>query len=137
MTNECNCGKVNSCKPCKRAYDASRRDMVRERDRNKRAEYHKANKEAIRKKVSLWAENNKVRHAARCGETRVKKYYPHCLVEGYDFEATIPFYAERIRLTQETGTVHHVDHIVSLANGGKHEASNLQVLTAAENITKG
>ena len=45
-------------------------------------------------------------------------------------------YAERDRLTQETGIQHHVDHIKPLAKGGIHHPDNLQVLTATENLKK-
>lgn len=37
----------------------------------------------------------------------------------------------------ETGIKHHVDHIIPLKLGGKHTASNKQVLTAIENLKKG
>lgn len=50
---------------------------------------------------------------------------------------TLPFAELRIKLEQETGVAHHIDHIVPIANGGTHTADNLQVLTASDNITKG
>lgn len=31
----------------------------------------------------------------------------------------------------------HVDHIVAIANGGKHEESNLQLLCPPHNLAKG
>lgn len=46
-------------------------------------------------------------------------------------------YAEAIRLQKETGVAYHVDHIMPLKHGGKHEAGNLQILTATENMKKG
>jgi len=51
-------------------------------------------------------------------------------------EATIPFYSEARRLTRETGKPHEVDHIVALCLGGKHIASNLQVLSRKANREK-
>lgn len=50
---------------------------------------------------------------------------------------TLPFVEERLRLEQETGVAHHIDHIIPIASGGTHTKENLQVLTAQENIAKG
>lgn len=46
-------------------------------------------------------------------------------------------YKEARRLTKETGTLYHVDHIKPLAAGGRHHQSNLQIITATENLSKG
>lgn len=46
-------------------------------------------------------------------------------------------YATARRLTQETGVVHHVDHVVPIVAGGLHHPSNLQILTREENLRKG
>lgn len=49
-------------------------------------------------------------------------------------------YVEAKRLTETTGTLHHVDHIVPLQNDlvcGLHCLDNLRILPAVENATKG
>lgn len=46
-------------------------------------------------------------------------------------------YEEARRLTEQTGIPHHVDHIMPLSKGGPHHPSNLQILTATENLKKG
>lgn len=46
-------------------------------------------------------------------------------------------YKEALRLEKETGIKYHVDHIIPLKHGGLHIATNLQILTATENLKKG
>jgi hypothetical protein len=64
------------------------------------------------------------------------KWAPDSVVEPFDFEGTIPFYAEARRLTRELGVPHEVDHIVPVTRGGRHEPSNLQVITKQANLAK-
>jgi hypothetical protein len=45
-------------------------------------------------------------------------------------------YRECRRISKETGVPHEVDHIFPLAKGGRHIASNLQIITAEENRRK-
>ncbi len=46
-------------------------------------------------------------------------------------------YAKAEELTNLTGIMHHVDHIIPLSKGGLHHQDNLQVLTKEENLKKG
>jgi 5-methylcytosine-specific restriction endonuclease McrA len=64
------------------------------------------------------------------------------LPEDFDFpsdlvKATVPHYAGARWLSRVSGQPWHVDHILPLALGGAHSPSNLQVITAKENIRKG
>ena len=57
-----------------------------------------------------------------------------------DLEKIEWFYREAKRLFKETGIPHHVDHIIPLQGkyvSGLHVPTNLQILTASENSTKG
>lgn len=54
-----------------------------------------------------------------------------------DSEEIKAIYRAALRLEKETGIKHHVDHIIPLKLGGKHEIANLQILTATENMRKG
>jgi 5-methylcytosine-specific restriction endonuclease McrA len=44
---------------------------------------------------------------------------------------------KRLHLTETTGIMHHLDHILPLARGGIHHPINLRVITAEENLRKG
>lgn len=39
-------------------------------------------------------------------------------------------------VTESSGVLHHVDHIIPVSKGGKHHPDNLQILTAEENLKK-
>lgn len=57
-----------------------------------------------------------------------------------DHAAILAVCIDAERLTQPTGVLHHVDHIVPLKSPfvcGLHVAENLQVLTASDNSRKG
>ena len=46
------------------------------------------------------------------------------------------YYAYAARLTQKLNSSFHVDHIIPLSRGGKHEPNNLQVVPAKWNLRK-
>lgn len=45
-------------------------------------------------------------------------------------------YKECDIISKKTGISHHVDHIIPISKGGIHHPTNLQILTAEENIRK-
>lgn len=56
-----------------------------------------------------------------------------------DLDAIKRIYAKAARLSRETGIPHHVDHIIPLQGRlvcGLHIEGNLQILPAADNISK-
>ncbi len=61
--------------------------------------------------------------------------YPIKLTEA-EKEQVIRIYEEAKRLTKNTGIEHHVDHIKPVSKGGTNHPSNLQILTAKENLSK-
>jgi hypothetical protein len=122
-----------NCKVCSRSNSKS----WRERNPNYLSDYCRDWRKHNPQKRVRWARENRDHMAALDGKKDALKRSSGCVPDDFNTKDTIPFYAEARRLTRETGVLHHVDHIKPLAGGGKHEASNLQVLTAVENIRKG
>lgn len=57
-----------------------------------------------------------------------------------DHDAILAVYVEARRLTQETGTLHHVDHEIPLRGilvSGLHVHQNLRAIPAIDNLKKG
>ena len=140
-------GLQYTCKECtsiqNRAYTASNSVKVaaynkawQEANPDKMAAYKKAWRGANPAYNKAWREANPDRIAALSGKGDVIQRGGSAS-DIYDLELCIPFYAEARRLSRETGVLHHVDHITPIAKGGLHCQTNLQVLTALENIQKG
>jgi exonuclease VII large subunit len=115
--------KVNKEKAL--AYNKERYQNNKERLRAQMNEYKRANPDKF---IALKAK----RRAAKLQRT------PKWLTA--DDHAKINFYyTEAKRLEKETGIKYHVDHIIPMQGdlvSGLHVPSNLQVITAAENLAK-
>ena len=68
---------------------------------------------------------------------RSKKFGEVPILTEEETQRILEIYKECARITEETGILHHVDHIHPISKGGKHHPDNLQILTAIENIRKG
>ena len=68
---------------------------------------------------------------------RSKKFGEVPILTEEESQRILEIYKECARITEETGILHHVDHIHPISKGGKHHPDNLQILTAIENIRKG
>jgi len=96
-------------------------------------EYH-------RKAHKKWAEQNPGKALANVKKRipALRKRMPQWLSKTH-WEEINRLYKESHRLTRETGTVHHVDHIVPLRGktvSGLHVPWNLQVMVGQENLRK-
>lgn len=149
--------KLYSGGPCKRCggvvrYRSSRacvacdRDKIRRRslEGHQRAEqrrrYHE-NPDVERQRVRKWKKTNRAAVAAANAIRRANrtKRTPKWLTKDQK-RAMRKLYDEAARLTRVTGVKWHVDHIVPLMGQtvcGLHVPWNLQLLTAAENSSKG
>lgn len=75
--------------------------------------------------------------AAKDARRRARKTAASAGLTAADHLRINAIYAEAARRTAETGVVHHVDHDVPLARGGKHHPDNLLIVPAKVNLVKG
>ena len=116
-----------------RAYQENNRPKVRAWSRSWRLE----NKETARRMTREWnhANSDRRNEASKARECLKSKAMPPWA----DRKAILKFYQEARRLTRETSVPHHVDHVWPLKGVGfvgLHVPWNLQILTAAANISK-
>ena len=88
-----------------------------------------------------WRSRNRAKCKAKKmrGRDALRHATPDWLTETH-WDEMNAFYVERDRQSCETGEPHHVDHIIPLRGEnvcGLHVPWNLQVITAAENMSKG
>lgn len=144
---------TGNCLVCKRAYGRARRRTAAHRERHRvyalawrsahpdrveaaRRRYQAAHPDAQLAQSRAWKAAHPDHQAALIGMFNARERAPGCVPADFDYKTTVPFYAEARRRTRETGIPHEVDHIKALGLGGKHIASNLQVLTKAANRKK-
>jgi len=141
-------GLQAQCKACSAAYKKENREAEAARQ----AKWYQANREAKSAKNAEWYQENREAVAARnaeyhkenpdkCRAARVKRRAAKLqrTPSWVDFEAIKAVYAEAHRLESLDGIPRHVDHEIPLQGelvSGLHIASNLQILTAEENLSK-
>lgn len=125
-------------KPCKRGHTAERHTgngTCVECARLGYASWNVANREKELERKRRWrAANLDTSSARRCYAKALQRGAPAISPE--EFNTTVPVYAERNRLTEETGVAHDVDHILPIKHGGTHTVANLQVATRKFNADK-
>jgi len=134
-------GLCTQCKGCVKAYYKANVEQIAEK---KKAYY----KEQIAEQQKGYAKAKRaaMTQAERAAMDSVKlarkrsELSSDVLYGGLTYKEacgmTVTFTELRLQLEQETGEVHHIDHIVPIKGGGTHTVCNLQVLTAFDNKAK-
>jgi hypothetical protein len=153
-------GKNNlqeKCKPCRKIISAAHYQRTKEIRLKWQMEYYKLHS----KKIKVYNIKYRLEHkeAVQAYEKERRKLpYRQALhnaskaryranrinrtpkwVGPAELKSIRDLYKEATRLTKETGISHHVDHIIPLRSpivSGFHCLSNLQILTAEENMMK-
>lgn len=115
------------------------KDTIEER-KSKSEAYRKTNHEKELERYKKYHRENPTKRLAYSRKRAIRKIQrtPDWLTKE-DFITMESFYELAAELTISTGEVHHVDHIIPLKGAlvsGLHVPSNLQVITAKENLAK-
>lgn len=141
------------CPECQREWSRLWRETNKEQTLEKVQRWNEKNKERVRENSRRWREKNrdrvretkrywskknsdKVRASVMLRIAQKKNATPPWA----DKAAIKAIYAEAVRLEEETGILHHVDHVYPLTSPymcGLHVAENLQILPGPENLSKG
>lgn len=104
-------------------------------------EYYLENKEYVNTRNNLYKINNKdVVNASNSFRRATKLRATPCWLSKDQLDEIKEIYNICLETTEQTGVIHHVDHIVPLVSEfvcGLHVPWNLQVITAKENLSKG
>lgn len=121
----------------KRQYYQKNKEVIKKRVN----EYYYDNKESIKISRKEYRRKNKKEINrknivnVRLRQTRKRQAVP----PWYEHDSVMTLYDEAQRITEETGVIHHVDHIVPLKSNlvcGLHCIDNLQIIPATENLSK-
>lgn len=149
-------GLSGICKPCKREEQKAWRVANSQCNRSHQERYRIQNREKVKQADRRWRQANpdtawltlfrsRMKHRDRrvarkaLYEARKRRACPTWLSAAQHKEIQ-DFYTLARLMSEATGIVHHVDHIVPLRGRnvrGLHVPWNLQVLTATENRRKG
>jgi len=131
--------KQSWCKVCDKARTATYTGAIKENRKQTRSAYYQNNRDSIKQYVSKWRKDNKGLCSSYTSRRRAAllKATPSWSVE----EDNVKVYNIAAYFTWASGgfVKFHVDHIIPLNHDkvcGLHVSNNLQVLSAAKNLSK-
>ncbi len=135
------CIKCNDDKPLSffykdKTYKDGLRGNCKDCQKNATRQAYRSNPDLKKEGVTRWRDANLVRKASIDGKKDAVRRGA-VVPRYYDSALAMDQYALARKLTEETGIAHHVDHIIPCRLGGLHHHTNLQVLTAEDNLAKG
>jgi hypothetical protein len=119
------------------ATNAEKRAANREGERLKRKAWRDANPETARECALRWYRANPDRYTEYAANRRAR--LRQAVPGWFDREAVALIYAEAAALTEATGVLHHVDHLIPLKGKtvcGLHVQGNLKAVPAPINLRK-
>lgn len=137
-------GRQYSCKSCQAQTNLKRYHSKLSADleyKDKKAAYDKDRRKQNGEELRAYdRERAKLPHrrAAHNEDTRKRRAkLKDAIPDGYDRSGVLSMYRLAQKFSKLTGVEMHVDHIIPIAVGGKHNTGNLQLLAGTLNILKG
>lgn len=128
-------GRRKLCKPC-----AVER-VISKTDKDEKASYDKSRRALKSEELRAYDKmrsSSPNRIAAHNEATRKRRaILKDAVPEDYDRLGVLAMYNLSQKISKLTGVQMHVDHIIPLALGGKHDVTNLQLLAGVLNVSKG
>jgi len=127
----------NECKVCRAAYNKAYRERNEVVIKKRRAEYSKQNSKRAVERATKWKKQNPAKVNALTAKRRASKL--KATPEWADQDQIKRIYVACAKISEQTGTKHHVDHIIPLQGEnvcGLHVENNLAIIPAKMNLQK-
>ena len=125
-----------------KAQTALRKRQQEYRDAHKKeikvysVKYREENREELLEKKRAYQRQNLAAHVARAKAYKCKQKTEYNKLPEKQRKTISGLYTATKRISECLGVSFHVDHVVPLSKGGKHEVHNLQIVPAKWNISK-
>ena len=142
-------GYRSQCKACdKEYYETNKeakllkakeyRDTKLDKEKTKvySKSYRESNSSKLKDKKKKYYLKTVAEHVARATKYKIAKINQSPKLSAIEDKQVKMLYKIARHITQATGIIMHVDHIIPISKGGLHHPLNLQVITVEENLSK-